>query len=107
MQVQQLPIYQFLEGSGKSFTIPVYQRDYAWTKINCLKLWGDLLDLNNNARNDHFLGTIVTVGSGFQEYTVIDGQQRLTTISILLIALHTFLKNKEENQDKYLMLLEN
>ena len=59
MQVQQLPIYQFLEGSGKSFVIPVYQRDYAWTRINCQKLWDDLVDLNNNDRNDHFLGTLV------------------------------------------------
>lgn len=99
MQVQQLPIYQFLEGSGKSFVIPVYQRDYAWTRLNCQKLWDDLVDLNNNARNDHFLGTLVTIGSGFQEYTVIDGQQRLTTVSILLIALHIFLKNKTQKND--------
>lgn len=54
MQVQQLPIYQFLEGTGKSFAIPVYQRDYAWTRINCQKLWDDLVDLNNNTRSDHF-----------------------------------------------------
>lgn len=104
MQVQQLPIYQFLEGSGKSFIIPVYQRDYAWTRINCQKLWDDLFDLKNNARVDHFLGTLVTIGSGFQEYTIIDGQQRLITTSILLIALHNFLKNKEEktNEEKVL-----
>ena len=94
MQVQQLPIYKFLEGSGNSFIIPVYQRDYAWTKVNCQKLWNDLIDLNNKDRKDHFLGTIVTIGSGFEEYTIIDGQQRLTTISILLIALQAFLKNK-------------
>lgn len=100
MQVQQLPIYQFLEGSGKSFIIPVYQRDYAWTRINCQKLWDDLVDLNNNTRVDHFLGTLVTIGSGFQEYTVIDGQQRLTTTSILLIALHNYLKDKK-NKDSY------
>jgi len=106
MQVQQLPIYQFLEGSGKSFIIPVYQRDYAWTRINCQKLWDDLVDLKNNARADHFLGTLVTIGSGFQEYTVIDGQQRLTTTSILLIALHTFLKNKEEKTDEEKILSE-
>lgn len=106
MQVQQLPIYQFLEGSGKSFIIPVYQRDYAWTRINCQKLWDDLVDLKNNARVDHFLGTLVTIGSGFQEYTVIDGQQRLTTASILLIALHTFLKNKEEKTDEEKVLSE-
>jgi len=106
MQVQQLPIYQFLEGTGKSFIIPVYQRDYAWTRINCLKLWDDLLCMSNNDRNDHFLGTLVTIGSGFEEYTVIDGQQRLTTVSILLIALHTFLKNKEQKSEAQKILLE-
>ena len=106
MQVQQLPIYQFLEGTGKSFIIPVYQRDYAWTRINCQKLWDDLVGLSNNDRNDHFLGTLVTIGSGFEEYTVIDGQQRLTTVSILLIALHTFLKNKEQKNDEEIVLSE-
>lgn len=99
MQVQQIPIYQFLEGSGKSFIIPVYQRDYAWKRINCQKLWDDLVDLKNNDRSDHFLGTLVTIGVGYDEYTVIDGQQRLTTVSILLIALHTFLKNKEQKNN--------
>lgn len=106
MQVQQIPIYQFLEGSGKSFVIPVYQRDYAWTRINCQKLWDDLVDLNNNSRVDHFLGALVTIGGGFEEYTVIDGQQRLTTVSILLIALHTFLKNKELKNDNENILAE-
>jgi len=106
MQVQQLPIYQFLEGSGKSFIIPVYQRDYAWTRINCQKLWDDLIDLKNNKRVDHFLGTLVTIGSGFQEYTVIDGQQRLTTTSILLIALQTYLKNKESKSEEEKILSE-
>ncbi len=96
MQVQLLPLYNFLEGTGKSFVIPVYQRDYTWTKVNCQKLWEDLVDLNNNNnRNNHFLGTLVTISKGFEEYTVIDGQQRLTTVSILLIALHRYLKNKE------------
>ena len=100
MQVQQLPVYQFLEGSGKSFIIPVYQRDYAWTRINCEKLWYDLVDLKENRRPDHFLGTVVTIGNGFEEYTVIDGQQRLTTASILLIALHNYLKNKESKTEE-------
>ncbi|KAF5431167.1 hypothetical protein C5S35_18360 [Candidatus Methanophagaceae archaeon] len=91
MQVQLLPLYNFLEGTGKSFVIPVYQRDYTWTKVNCQKLWEDLVDLNNNNnRNNHFLGTLVTISKGFEEYTVIDGQQRLTTVSILLIGkVHT------------------
>ncbi len=106
MQVQQLPMYQFLEGWGKSFIIPVYQRDYAWTRINCQKLWDDLVGLKNNTRADHFLGTIVTIGNGFQEYTVIDGQQRLTTISILLIALSAYLKGKEVKTEEEKVLSE-
>ena len=95
MDVDKLPVHRFLEGSRKSFIIPVYQRDYAWTKINCEKIWEDLIDLKENKRSDHFLGTVVTIGEGYEEYTVIDGQQRLTTISILLIALHNYLNNKE------------
>lgn len=106
MQVQQLPIYQFLEGSGKSFVIPVYQRDYAWTKNNCSKLWDDLVHLSQNGREDHFLGTLVTIGSGFQEYTIIDGQQRLTTISILLISLYDYLKDKNNKNSEENILKE-
>ncbi len=106
MDVQQLPIYRFLEGSGKSFIIPVYQRDYAWTKVNCQKLWDDLIDLNNNSRSDHFLGTLVTIGVGSEEYTIIDGQQRLTTISLLLKALHDFLKKKESKSKEESNLIE-
>ncbi len=99
MQVQQIPICRFLEGQNKIFTIPVYQRDYAWTKVNCQKLWEDIVDLSQNNRHDHFLGTIVTIGSGFQEYTVIDGQQRLTTVSLIILALHKYLENKPDRTD--------
>jgi uncharacterized protein with ParB-like and HNH nuclease domain len=99
MQVQQIPIYQFLEGSDKSFIIPVYQRDYAWTRINCQKLWEDIVDLSRHKEYNHFLGTVVTVGAGFQEYTVIDGQQRLTTISIIILALHNYLKSQSSRTE--------
>ena len=78
MQVQKIPIYQFLEGSGKSFVIPVYQRDYAWTETNCLKLWEDLIYLKKTKKSSHFLGTIIFINSNFQEYVIVDGQQRLT-----------------------------
>lgn len=96
MQVRHTPLYQFLEGASKSFIIPVYQRDYAWTKQNCQKLWDDIVDLCQNNRNDHFLGTLVTVGKGMEEFTVIDGQQRLTTISILIKALHSYIQEHPE-----------
>ena len=103
MDVRQLPIFRFLEGQDQSFIIPVYQRNYAWTRRNCQRLWEDLVALARSQRKNHFLGTIVIIGDGFQSYTVIDGQQRLTTICILLKALHTYLdKEKSETRDETL-----
>jgi uncharacterized protein with ParB-like and HNH nuclease domain len=94
MEVTNQFLHAFLEGSSKIFVIPVYQRDYAWTRNNCQKLWDDLVDMRVKNRPNHFLGTIVTVSSGFDVYTVIDGQQRLTTSSLFLLALHNYLNNK-------------
>ena len=93
MVPSKIPINQFLEGNGKTFFIPVYQRNYAWTKANCEKLWQDMEDLIDNKRVNHFLGTVVAINQGsYQDYAIVDGQQRLTTISILLIALRNFIK---------------
>jgi uncharacterized protein with ParB-like and HNH nuclease domain len=106
MNVQKTPIYQFLEGAGKSFVIPVYQRDYAWTIPNCQKLWDDIVFMKTNKKQSHFLGTIVTIANGFQEYLVIDGQQRLTSTSLLLLALHNFLKTKKNKSPQETSLTE-
>jgi uncharacterized protein with ParB-like and HNH nuclease domain len=106
MNVQKTPIYQFLEGAGKSFVIPVYQRDYAWTIPNCQKLWDDIVFMETNKKQGHFLGTIVTIANDFQEYLVIDGQQRLTSTSLLLLALHNFLKTKKNKSPQEASLTE-
>ncbi|MDR1215830.1 MAG: DUF262 domain-containing HNH endonuclease family protein [Treponema sp.] len=86
---------RFLEGHDKSFVIPVYQRNYDWNKGNCRQLFNDLIDVIKNKRTSHFFGSIVylyndeTEENG-QEFIVIDGQQRITTLTLLLIALvHT------------------
>ena len=100
MDVHKLPFYVYLAGETKSFIIPVYQRDYAWTRINCEKLWNDLVSLGEDGKIDHFLGTLVAIGEGYEEYVVIDGQQRLTTISLLLIALTNYLKNKKSQTEE-------
>jgi len=99
MQVQQIAISKFLK-SANSLIIPVYQRDYAWKVENCRKLWQDILELKTSGRISHFLGTLVTINSGFGNYLVIDGQQRLTTISIFILALKNVLKKKGEKTEE-------
>ncbi|MBI1242414.1 MAG: DUF262 domain-containing protein [Nostoc sp. RI_552] len=95
MQVKKQPIYQFLEGRNKSFVIPVYQRDYAWKVNNCKKLWEDIIDLQDSGKRSHFLGALVNIYNHQDEWMVIDGQQRLTTISLLLLALANYLKDTQ------------
>lgn len=81
----------FLEGTDKQFVIPIYQRNYDWKKGNCKQLFNDLIDIVKDNYRSHFMGSIVSVynqDSRNREYIIIDGQQRLTTISILLLAVH-------------------
>lgn len=81
------------------FTIPIYQRPYSWQKKQCEKLWEDI---QNAAKNDreHFIGSIVRFENSQKEevtiYTVIDGQQRITTILLLISAM--ILKQENEHR---------
>lgn len=81
------PLHEFIEGHKIQFVIPVYQRNYDWLIDNCDQLFSDLVKLSSSNRCSHFFGSIVT-SSADSSYNrlVIDGQQRLTTISLLLLA---------------------
>ena len=85
----------------KQFIIPVFQRDYSWTPEDCERLWVDVLRAGETgAGSPHFLGPIVQMDTGrtstaFGSWMVIDGQQRLTTLSLLLIALRDHIHNTE------------
>ena len=81
------PLHEFIEGHKIQFVIPVYQRNYDWLIDNCDQLFSDLVKLSRSNRHSHFFGSIVT-SSADNSYNrlVIDGQQRLTTISLLLLA---------------------
>ena len=73
------------------FRIPVYQRNYDWSESNCNRLLDDIYDIMQSG-DKHFLGTIVFMaaksgGFALQEYIIIDGQQRLTTLMLILKAL--------------------
>jgi uncharacterized protein with ParB-like and HNH nuclease domain len=87
----------FIEGNKVQFIIPVYQRNYDWLIENCDQLFYDLVKLNKSSRSAHFFGSIVTtIADGFgHNRLVIDGQQRLTTISLLLLAGIQAVKDKK------------
>lgn len=85
----------FMEGSKKRFVIPVYQRNYDWKTENCKQLFDDLVKVIKNNRKSHFFGSIVSVynpSGKYQEYLIIDGQQRLTTVSLLLLAMYNLIQ---------------
>lgn len=81
------PLQELIEGHKIQFEIPVYQRYYDWADENCEQLLTDLVKLSKSNRSSHFFGSIVTASpDGGYNRQVIDGQQRLTTVSILLLA---------------------
>jgi len=91
MQANQKQFLRFLEGADTHFVVPVYQRNYDWTKEQCEQLFGDLIDISRHGFRTHFIGSIVSIynnDKGNREYLIIDGQQRITTLSILLQAIY-------------------
>ena len=89
---------KFIDGSDKRFIIPVYQRNYSWQNKHCAQLLNDLKGLIRKPDVPHFFGSIVSShmqGGKREDFLIIDGQQRLTTISILLIAIVDLLKHKK------------
>ncbi len=112
MEVRKFFILRYLAYNRDKFIIPVYQRDYSWKKSNCEKLWQDLLELSKNKKESHFFGSIVEVlGSNpvTVEHLIIDGQQRLTTTSLIILAIRNYLKNQKlensqiEEYEEYLV----
>ena len=90
------------------YTVPRYQRNYVWKEVNWKELWIDLqftLENENEIPWSHFLGTVVLNQTnkninGLEVYEIIDGQQRLMTIYILLIAIYKNFNNQSENEEE-------
>lgn len=82
-----------MEGSDKRFVIPVYQRNYDWKIENCKQLYDDLVKIIVENRRSHFFGSIVSKYNQDSngEHLIIDGQQRLTTVSLLFLAMYNLL----------------
>ncbi|MBL7901010.1 MAG: DUF4268 domain-containing protein [Bacteroidia bacterium] len=105
MKANELQINNFLQAPNVQFVIPVYQRNYDWSNAECRELLNDIISVETEDRGTHFIGSIVFVHEGtystseVKELVIIDGQQRLTTINILYVALYRFAKETGLNQD--------
>ena len=88
-------LLEFLEGARKRFIIPVYQRNYDWKRENCKQLFDDLVSVIKEGKSTHFFGSIVSYAHSRDEVVLIDGQQRITTISLILIAMINAMKKGE------------
>lgn len=95
-----------MDGASKRFVIPVYQRNYDWKMEHCKQLYDDLVKVIRQNRKSHFFGSVVSVQSEsgtMEEFLIIDGQQRLTTVSLLLLAMYHLLQKKiAVSQDRQL-----
>lgn len=94
MKANEINLNRFLSQPDTQFVIPVYQRNYDWTQAQCKQLLDDILHIAQNSVTAHFIGSIVYVhddiysASGIRELSIIDGQQRLTTITLLYLRIY-------------------
>lgn len=102
MKTTQSTINDFFALTGTIFSIPVYQRNYTWEEGNCKKLLQDIVNISQNKKT-HFMGSITYILyliddekslRQLQEFVIIDGQQRITTIMLLLKAIETKIQNE-------------
>jgi uncharacterized protein with ParB-like and HNH nuclease domain len=89
--------YRQLMGNGLRYQIPKFQRDYTWEIENWDDLWHDLAMLRKNEEYDHYMGYLVLQTSDNKLFRIIDGQQRLTTLNIIVLAVLRCLKDLEIN----------
>ncbi|WQR72425.1 DUF262 domain-containing protein [Helicobacter pylori] len=103
MTARENTINDFFALTGTIFSIPVYQRNYTWEEENCKKLLQDIIGISQNKKT-HFMGSITYILHlideekslrQLQEFVIIDGQQRITTIMLLLKAIETKIPNEE------------
>ncbi|MCQ2855624.1 DUF262 domain-containing protein [Helicobacter pylori] len=102
MNATQSTINDFFALTGTIFSIPVYQRNYTWEEENCEKLLQDIVSISQNKKT-HFMGSITYILHWIddekslrqlQEFVIIDGQQRITTLMLLLKAIETKIQNE-------------
>ncbi len=90
--------------NGKQYAVPAFQRDYSWEEAQLAELWEDIASMHTN-KVQHFMGYVVLETQNGKQFTIIDGQQRLTTLSLIVIAILHKLKaliarNSQSNENE-------
>ncbi|GAA7062236.1 DUF262 and DUF1524 domain-containing protein [Helicobacter pylori] len=107
MEAKAITLLNFIKDNQKNqLVIPIYQRLYSWEKEQCKQLWDDIIKVGGDDKMDgHFIGSILyaldRITHSGNALLIIDGQQRLTTITLLLIALRDYLSDEYEFLEKF------
>ncbi|MFP6031821.1 DUF262 domain-containing protein [Helicobacter pylori] len=104
MKAREATLLEFFEqNQNNQFVIPIYQRLYSWKKEQCEQLWDDIIKIGGNDKmNGHFIGSILYArvdDTHSSPLLIIDGQQRLTTITLLFIALRDHLNDEVKRKE--------
>lgn len=105
MKAEDVRLTELLEGP-KQFIVPVFQRDYSWGTKHCLQLWKDIVRVGSDENTKaHFVGSVVYVAAEetsakITRWLLIDGQQRLTTVTLLLTALRNRMPADDANNQQ-------
>jgi uncharacterized protein with ParB-like and HNH nuclease domain/predicted transport protein len=111
MKAKEAPLIKLLQNDAQ-FVIPIYQRTYSWTVAQCRQLWDDIVQAaKSDSTGGHFIGSIVYIGdpgpvSNVDRLMVIDGQQRLTSLTLLLIALRNLIRASVDESEIKLKTIE-
>ncbi|MBA4122442.1 MAG: DUF262 domain-containing protein [Acidobacteria bacterium] len=105
MKANEINLNRFLAQADTQFIIPVYQRNYDWTVTQCKQLFDDILAVSlDDKRNSHFIGSIVYIhddvysASGINELSIIDGQQRLPTVTLVYLTILSLAETLENQK---------
>ncbi|MBX7490381.1 DUF262 and DUF1524 domain-containing protein [Helicobacter turcicus] len=102
MEAKAVKMLDFMHEPKTQFIIPIYQRTYSWDEEQCEKLWQDIWQIGTNEKKAHFIGSVIYIHentyhhSSINQLLVIDGQQRITTLTLLLEALREIIDDEIE-----------
>ena len=96
MKISQTTLLDFIGQEDAYFEIPRFQRNYSWNTEQCDELWRDILRAQR-ARRSHFIGTLIFHESQTGVFHIVDGQQRITTLTLILVALVEYMRKHDES----------